>query len=150
MTRIVRNILVAFGAYYLSLWTAPLFSWPFDKLNVHFTYSGSLLSAVMMGVMTSMGRAVSATVAVAIVCVSADSETPERWAYIVAVLYVADASLRAFHWKWNVPPTIWDHLWLGVDRLFPAIACVIGAIVIAHYRRKKRLILLDLKLLVAN
>ena len=74
MTRIVRNILVAFGAYYLSLWTAPLFSWPFDKLNVHFTYSGSLLSAVMMGVMTSMGRAVSATVAVAIVCVSADSE----------------------------------------------------------------------------
>src|SRR5260370_37837787 len=115
MTRIVRNILVAFGAYYLSLWTAPLFSWPFDKLNVHFTYLGSLLSAVMMGVMTSMGRAVSAIVAVAIVCVSADSETPERSAYIVAVLYVADASLRAFPWQWNAPPTISEHLSVGVD-----------------------------------
>jgi hypothetical protein len=138
MTRVIRNILVAFGAFYLSLWTAPLFSWPFDKLNHHFTYTTeSLLSAVMMGMMISMGRAVSAIFAAAIVPVTADSETPERWAYIVAVLYVADASVRSIHWKWNVPPTVWDHLWLGVDRLFPAFACVIGAIVIAQYRRKK-------------
>ena len=138
MTRIIRNILVAFGAFYLSLWTAPLFSWPFDKLNYRFTHTqDNLPSAVMMGVMISMGRAVSAMLAVAIVCVSADSETPERWAYIVAVLYVADASVRSFRVKWNVPPTVWDHLWIGVDRLFPAVACVIGAIVIAHFWRKK-------------
>jgi hypothetical protein len=136
MTRIIRNILVAFGAFYLSLWTAPLFSWPFEKLNNHFTYSSeNVVSAVMMGVMLSMGRAVSAALAAALGCVSADGETPERWGYIVAVLYVAYASVRAI--RWNVPPTVWDRLWQGVDRLFPAIACVIAAIVIAHYRRKK-------------
>jgi len=137
MTRIIRNILIAFGAYYLSLWTAPLFSWCFNGLSRHFSYtSESLLSAVMYGVVTSMGRAVSAILAAAIVGVSADSETPERWAYVVALLYVVDASLR-YHWKWKVPPTLSDHLWLGVDRFFPTIACVIGTIVIAHYQRKR-------------
>ena len=135
MKRTVRNILIAFGAFYFSLWTAPLFSWPFDKLNRHFTYSENLVSAVMMGVMISMGRAVSAILAAAIVYMSADSETPERWAYIVAALYAMDASVRYF--RRNVPPTVWDRVWRGVDLLFPAIACVIGAIVIAHYRSEK-------------
>ena len=135
MTRVIRNFLVTFGAFWLSLWTVSLFSWLFGKLNEHFIYSDNVFSMVMMGVMMSMGRAVSAILAAAIVVVSADSEKPERWAYIIAVLYVVDAPVR--YGRWYVSPTVLDRLSRGVDRLFPAIACIIGAVVIAHFQRKK-------------
>ena len=135
MTRVIRNFLITFGAFWLSLWTVPPFSWVFGKLNEHFIYSDNVFSMSIMGVMTSMGRAVSAILAAAIVDVAADSEKPERWAYLIAVLYVVDAPVR--YGRWYVPPTVLDHLARGLDQVFPAVACIIGAAVIAHFQRKK-------------
>ena len=135
MTRVIRNFLLTFGAFWLSLWTVQLFAWLFGKLNDHFIYTDNVFSMGMMGVMTSTGRAVSAIIAAAIVSVTADSEKPERWAYLIAVLYVVDAPVR--YGRWYVPPTVLDRFSRGVDRLFPAIACIIGATVIAHFQRKK-------------
>jgi hypothetical protein len=131
----IRNLLLVCGSFWLSLWTVSLLAGLFGKLNEGIIYSDNVLSAVAMGLMTSMGRSVAAILAGSVVTVSADSERPELWAYIVAVLYVVDAPVHSV--RWRVPPTVWDHLWQGVDRLFPAIMCVLGSFVIARLRRKR-------------
>ncbi len=135
-TAMIRNLLIACGAFWLSLWTVGLLGGPFGKLNNSITYSDEyLLSAVAMGVMTSMGRAVASILAGAVVMVSADSQNPERWASIIALLYVIDAPVR--YGPYHIAPTAWDHLTRGVDLIFPGIACLLAVALIAHFRRKK-------------
>lgn len=132
----IRNLLVVCGAFWLSLWTVGLLGGFFAKLSNHIVYyDENLLTAVAMGAMTSMGRAVASILAGAVVIVSADSQKPERWASIIAFLYVIDAPVR--YGPYHIAPTAWDHLTRGVDLLFPGIACLLAVALIAHLRRKK-------------
>ena len=131
----IRNFLIACGAFWLSLWTVGLLGGLFGKLNNGIIYDDNLLSAVAMGVMTSIGRSVASILAGAVVMVSADSQKPERWASIIALLYVIDAPVH--YGPYNIAPTTWDHLTRGVDLLFPGIACLLGVALITHLRRKK-------------
>jgi hypothetical protein len=132
----IRNLLVACGAFWISLWTVGLLGGLFGKLNNGIIYSDeNLLSAVAMGVMTSMGRTIASILAGAVVMVSADSQKPERWASIIALLYVIDAPVH--YGPYHIAPTAWDHLTRGVDLVFPGIACLLAVALIAHLRRKK-------------
>lgn len=131
---VIRNLLTAFGTFWLSLWTVGGLGALFGRFNNGIIYDDNLLSAVAMGVMTSMGRSVAAILAATVVMVSADSGKPEAWASIIALLYVIDAPVR--YGPYYVAPTGWDHLWRGVDLLFPGIACLLGVAVVAHFRRK--------------
>jgi hypothetical protein len=131
----VRNLLIACGAFWLSLWTVSLLAGLFGKLNYGIIYSDNLLSAVAMGMMTSMGRSVAAILAGAVVMTSVDSQKPERWASIIALLYVIDAPVH--YGRYVVPPTEWDHLMRGVDLVFPGIACLFVMAVLAYFRRRK-------------
>jgi hypothetical protein len=133
----IRNLLVVFGAFWLSLWTVNPLSFIFGKINNRIIYSNSdnVLSMVAMGVMTSMGRTVAAILAGVIVVGSADSEKPELWASIVAVLYVVDAPVHYFPWR--AQQSVWDQLWKGVDFLFPAIACILVSVAFARFRPSK-------------
>jgi hypothetical protein len=129
----VRNLLITLGAFWLSLQALVLFAWLFGRLNSRAIYGDGVLDAIAMGVMTSMGRAMTAALAAAIVALSAAGPKPERWAFIVAALYVVDVPVRM---HWHLPPTAWDRLWQSVDLLWPAFACVVVAIVTARLRRK--------------
>ena len=133
----IRNLLVVFGAFWLSLWAVSPLAFLFGKINNRIIYSNSdnVLSMVAMGVMTSMGRSVAAILAGAIVVGSTDSEKPELWASIVAALYVVDAPVH--YGPWHVQLTVWDQLWKGVDFLFPAIACILFSVAFARFRRSK-------------
>jgi len=91
----------------------------FGKLNNGIIYDDNLLSAVAMGVMTSIGRSVASILAGAVVMVSADSQKPERWASIIALLYVIEAPVH--YGPYNIAPTTWDHLTRGVDLVFPGM-----------------------------
>jgi hypothetical protein len=105
------------------------------KLSSGIIYDENLVSAVAMGVMTSIGRTVASILAGAVVMVSADSQKPERWASIIALLYALDAPVH--YGAYRIAPTAWDHLTRGVDLGFPGIACLLAVALIAHLRRKK-------------
>jgi hypothetical protein len=79
---------MTFGAFGLSTQTIALFAWIFMKLNNGIIYGDGLLNAVAMGMMISMGSALSAALGAALVSSSLDSPKPVRWAFIVAFLYV--------------------------------------------------------------
>jgi hypothetical protein len=133
MTRL-RNVLISLGVFWLSLWIVVPLAWLFGKLNNGIIYGDSVLAAIGMGVMTSLGRAVAASVAGWIVTVTAAGRKPEHWAFIVAILYVVDAPVR---YHWHLPPTGWDRLWLSVNFLFPAIVCIATAFITVRFRRAR-------------
>jgi hypothetical protein len=121
---VIRNILASFGAFWLSLRTVAPLVWLFGKLNDRIIYDDSVLEAVAMGAMTSMGRSVAAIIAGLLVTFTASGRKPERWAFVVATLYVIDAPVRH---HWHLGPTAWDRIWQTSDLLFPAFACVAAA-----------------------
>jgi hypothetical protein len=133
MTR-VRNVLISFGVFWLSVWMVVPLAWLFGKLNNGIIYGDSVLAAIAMGVMTSLGRAFAASVAGGLVTLTAAGRKPERWAFIIAILYVVDAPVRR---HWHLPPTGWDRLWQSVDLLFPAIVCVAAAFMTVRFRRAR-------------
>jgi len=128
----VRNLLITLGAFWLSLHVVVLFALLFGRLNRGVIYGDGVLDALAMGVMTSMGRAVAAALAAALVTLAVDAKKPERWAFTVAILYVANA----FTQSWGMPPTAWDRLWHGADVLWPALVCLVVAVVTARLGRK--------------
>ena len=65
----IRNILISFGAFWLSLWTVAPLGWPFSKLNTGMVYGDGVLSNLAMGLMTSMGRTLAAILAGVLVTV---------------------------------------------------------------------------------
>lgn len=128
----VRNLLVALGAFWLSLQVVVLFAWLFGRLNSEITYRDGVLDAIAMGMMTSMGRAVAAALAAGLVTLAAAGPKPERWAFIVAILYLTKAPTQ----HWHVPPRAWDRLWQSADLLWPAFACAAVAVITARLRHK--------------
>jgi hypothetical protein len=130
----IQNILVCFGAFWASLWIAGLLAGPFGKLNDRVVYGDSVLSALALGVMSSMSRTLAAILAGIVVTVVVAGRRSELWALIVAVLYVIDAPVRH---HWGYPATGWDHLWQSVDLIIPAVACMVAAVIRARLRGKK-------------
>jgi hypothetical protein len=130
----LQNLLVSFGAFWLSLWVARFLAWPFAKLNEGIVYGDGVSSALAMGVMSSMGRTLAAVFAGVLVTVIVAGRKSELWALIVAVLYVVDAPVRH---HWGYPATAWDRLWQTVDLVFPAVACIAAAFIIARLRRNR-------------
>jgi hypothetical protein len=128
----VQNILISFGVFWLSLSMVVPLAWLFGKLNDRVIYGDGVLDAIAMGFMTSLGRDFAAILAGVLVTLTVAGRKPERWAFIIAVLYVGDAPV---HNHWHLPPTGWDRLWQGADLLFPAIACIAAAFLTAKFRR---------------
>ncbi|HWY42630.1 MAG TPA: hypothetical protein VNX66_03990 [Candidatus Sulfotelmatobacter sp.] len=131
----IRNLLISLGAFWLSLHLTVLFAWLFGKLNERVIYGDSVFAAIAMGAMTSMGRALAASLAAVLVTLVAVSPKPQRWAYIVALLYLVAPPVR---YHWHVPPTTWYRLWQGVDRAWPVVACILAAVITARLQQKIR------------
>jgi len=130
----IQNVLTSFGAFWASLWIARLLGAAPDKLINTVIRDETLLSALAMGVLSSMGRSLAAALAGILVTLLIAGRKSWLWAIIVAVLYVIDAPVRH---HWGYPATGWDRLWQSVDLVFPAIACIAAALVIARLRGKK-------------
>jgi|GEM_PF-1148789 hypothetical protein len=126
-----KNLLISIGAYWLSSQLVGLVAWPFAKINSGIVYGGSIVSAIAMGMMTGMGRAVCAAFGAAIVTLLITGAKPQRWAWVVALLYVV-ASKPHIHWTRS--PTSWDRWWQGADLLWPAILCLVVAAIIGKKR----------------
>jgi hypothetical protein len=130
----IRNALICFGIFWFSLWFVAPVGWFFSKLNEGITYDESVISAIGMGVMMSSGRAFAAAFAGAFVTCVADGKRTERWAFVIATLYIVAAPVRH---HWSFPATSWDRLWQGIDLVFPALVCVASAFVTPRLRLGK-------------
>jgi len=127
----LKNILNAVGSYWLSTWAAAPLGALIQKFNNGVIYGDSILAAILLGVVLSLGRALAAAAAGICVTLVADGKKSEFWAIIPAALYAT----RLFRNNWQVPPTMWDHVMISVDRFFPAIVCVTVAFLVARFRR---------------
>jgi hypothetical protein len=130
----IQYTLTSFGAFWASLWIARLIGAAPDKLINAVIRDETVLSALAMGVLSSMGRSLAAALAGILVTLVIAGRKSWLWALIVAVLYVIDAPVRH---HWGYPATGWDHLWQSVDLLFPAVACVAAAVITARLWGKK-------------
>jgi len=128
----LRNLLIALGTFWLSLWVARWLEGPLGSLNDGIVYGAGLLSAVAMGFVSSLARTAAAALAGTLVSFAVDGRQ-YAWALVVAVLYVVDAPVRH---HWGDPATLWDRVSQGVDLLFPAVVCVLAAVVTISLVRK--------------
>jgi hypothetical protein len=131
-----QKLLMTFGAFGLSTQTIALFAWIFMKLNNGIIYGDGLLNAVAMGMMISMGSALSAALGAALVSSSLDSPKPVRWAFIVAFLYVLLETKRLiFHSHSSAGR--W-YAWLnGAINVWPALLSITAAVAVARLWRKR-------------
>jgi hypothetical protein len=130
----LKNILIAVGSYWLSTWAVVPLGMLFDKISNHITYGDSLLAAILMGVMLSLGRAVAAVAAGICVTLLADGKHPEFWAIIPSVLYAT----RLFRYHFHTTPTTWDYVFVNVEKFFPAVVCIAAAILVARLGRRQK------------
>ena len=130
----IRNLLITFGAFWLSLQLVVPMSLLVGKLTGGLVYGDSILAAIVMGMVASTKRAMCAAFGGAITTLIVPSAKPHRWAWIIALLYAIAARTR-FHW--HRPPTSWDRVSEVANALWPAIVCVATTTLIARLRRNR-------------
>jgi hypothetical protein len=130
----LKNALVAVGTYWLSTWPVVPLGRLFGKLTIHISYRDSLLGAILMGVVLSLGRSVAAAAAGICVALVTDGKNPELWAIIPSVLYAT----RLFRYHFYAPPTAWDYVSVDVERFFPAIVYIAAAFLVARVGRRQK------------
>jgi len=126
-----RNLLIGAGAYYLSGWVGCPLAVGFGRLTQGITYSGDFNGAVVMPLVKHLPRALAAAIAGATAVWLAESDRPVAWAIFPTLLY---ALLGFLGYHWGRPPTILDRIAQTVSALFPALACLVGAMVASRRR----------------
>ena len=127
----VRNLLISIGAFWLSRQLVVLMSLTVGRLADGVTYGDTIFSAILMGIMLSMGRAVCAALGGTIVTLGGIGSRPQRWAWVVALLYAVAARPR---FGGNLTTT-WDRVSQVANILWPAFVCILTAFLIALLRR---------------
>lgn len=128
----LRNTLITAGAFYLSIWIALPLEFLIGKLNSRIIYDNTILAAVAMGVMLALGRACAAVFAGMFVTLTILGRKPERWSYLLAILYLSAVAQSRSHW--HRPPEAWDIVSEAVRIVVPPIACLAAAFLTAWYR----------------
>ena len=121
------------GAFWLSRQLVVLSALTIGRLGNGVIYGDSIWSAIAFGLVGSLGRTACAVLGAVIVTLSAQSRRPKRWAWVVALLYILFAAPRVHY---RVAPTTWDSVARVADILWPAVFCVVTAMLIAFRKRK--------------
>jgi hypothetical protein len=130
---IARNLLVCAGAYYISGWLSLPLALGFGKLTWGrgLTYSGDFNTAVVAPLVIHVPKAIVAAAAGATVVWLVESDRPVSWAIFPTLLYGIFGFL-GYHWA--RPPLFLDRVGQTVGAVFPALACIVSALV-AERRR---------------
>ena len=127
-----RNLLITFGAFWVSSQLTVPFAWVLIPLNNRLVYGDSLPSTITMGIMNSMGTAIAAALGATLVMFFVTGLRPAHWAFVLGLLY----AFRHLHYHGIAAPGSWDRWWMWSFRLWPSVACIATAILIARLRRK--------------
>ena len=126
-----KNVAISAGVFYLSWWIAPWGVFGFSKLTHHITYVGDFGNAVEMPLVVQLPVAVVAAAVGACVAWLVESKHPVRWVFLPALLY-AFFGFRGHYWA--RPPMFSDRIGQAVGALFPALACICGAVAATRKR----------------
>lgn len=129
----IRNFLICVGVLALSGRLAILF-FPISHLTDGISHDENVIGAISTGFLESLPWLFATAIAGVCVTLTAIGRKPERWAFVIAVLYVA-SHLATSHW--SVPPAGWwmrTYEWAAL--LSPPIACVATAIITGRFRKK--------------
>ena len=129
----VKNLLICFGAFWLSWQLVVPASLTIGRIANGVSFSEGFIGAIGWGIVWSVGHTVCAALGAAIVTFVAEAKEPQRWASVVALLYVVAAHPR---YHYSQAPTTWDRVAQTVDTVWPAIVCVFIAYLIRRFMRK--------------
>jgi hypothetical protein len=130
-----KNLLIGAGAYYISGWLSLPLAFGLGKLTQGLIYSGDFNGYVVMPMVIHLPRAIVAAAAGAAVVWLVESDRPLGWALFLALLYGL-LGFRGYHWAH--PPVFLDRVAQTIGALFPALACVVGALVAGKKRTTRR------------
>lgn len=123
---IARNLFVGAGAYYLSRWLVVPVVFGFGKMTQGLIYSGDFNGKIVLPAVEHFPLAVVAFAGGASVAWLVESASPVSWAVFPAILYGL-FSFLGYHWA--VHPDFLNRVGQTLAALFPAITCVLGALV---------------------
>jgi hypothetical protein len=132
---IAKNLLIGAGAYYLSGWLGMPLAFGFAGLTQGLTYRGDFNIYVVGPLVMHFTRALVAAAAGATVVWLVESDRPVGWAIFPALLY---GLLGFLGYHWGRPPVFLDRVAQTIGALFPALACVVGALVAGQQRATRR------------
>jgi hypothetical protein len=133
--RIMRNLLMCLGIFYVSIWAGLWISMPFWRFGNGIRYGDGVFSALAMGAVLSFRRTLGALIAGALAAAAVDSQRPELWAFLVATLCVVVSPGRA---HWAIAPTWWYRTENAARLLTPGVACILAAVTTAYIIRNRK------------
>jgi hypothetical protein len=126
-----RNLLIGAGAYYLSGWLGMPLALGFGKFTQGLIYRGDFNRYIVGPLVMHLPWAVVAAAAGATVVWLVESDRPVNWAIFPALLY---GLLGFLGYHWARPPVFLDRVAQTIGAFFPALACVVGAMVAGRRR----------------
>jgi hypothetical protein len=127
---IVKNVLIAVGAYYVSWWVAPLIAVALWKVTERIVYRGNFEAAVFMPLVQSLPFALMAAVVGATVAMLVESKQPLFWVALPAALYAFSSQ------DWVLTADKPFRIASVIVALFPAASCFVGAVVALRWRAR--------------
>jgi hypothetical protein len=131
----VRNIFIGAGAYYLSWWIANPLSIAYGKLIGRVIYRGAFERVVVLPIVSQLPMAIVAAAVGACVVILVESEHRIYWALFPSGLYAFFSYLGT---TWAEPPSVLNRMSQVIADLFPAVACLIGALLALRRRTSLR------------
>ena|SRR5271165_5589769 len=132
---IAKNLLISAGAYYISGWLGMPLALGFGKLTQGLTYMGEFNSYFVGPLVVHLPRAIVAAAAGATVIWLVESDRPVGWAFFQTLLY---GLLGFLGYHWARPPVFPARVAQMIGALFPALSCVVGALVAGRQRATRR------------
>ncbi len=119
----IRNILMVFGCYLLSLWVVLPIAIIHGKITNGIIYTGTL-GAVLMHAVAAIPLAIVSFGAGMLIRYVLEGSSQKYWILLLALLY-ASRHFMGFHWA--IRPEVSDRALQILQSIIPAITCYIGS-----------------------
>lgn len=124
--KIIRDLLIVIGIYWLSMWVVVPMTVIYFKITADITYSGNL-GTLLLGVISSIPTALVALGAGILSAYVLESGSRK---YCLAVLALLYAVLGFLGHHWVQEPRIIDRLFQVVQSVIPAIVCFLSGTIV--------------------
>jgi hypothetical protein len=119
----IRNLLMVFGCYWLSIWIALPIAFINGKITYGITYTG-IFGAILMHTVAAIPLATVSFGAGMLIRNLLEDSSPKYWILLLALLY-ASKYFMGVHWA--IQPALSDRVLQLPQSIIPAITCYIGS-----------------------
>jgi len=131
--KIIRNLLVVLGIYWLSMWVVVPIAAIYLKITTGITYSGDF-GMLLMGIVSAIPTALVALGAGILSVHTLEGRSRKYWLAVLALLY-GILGFLAHHWVRS--PGIIDRVSQLLQSIVPAIACFLAGSIALNTSQSK-------------